>query len=270
MDIRHHLTNDLKRLRMPGMIDTLDLRIREAGDGNFGYLEFLQLLVQDEIANREANNLAKRLKAANLSTRYTFEAFDFHFNDRVLPAPTLRDLATCRFLDRNGNIILCGPPGIGKSHISQAIGHEVCRRGGEVMFTKTHKLLEQMLDAEYPRRATRLWKRVRSVQLLILDDFGFRRYDSREAELLYAICDERLGTGSIILTSNRPVEDWYSVFPDPVIGGAILDRLASGATKLIIEKGRSYRKEGPGISIKSTRNHGKEGKNGLTQEHEIR
>jgi DNA replication protein DnaC len=111
---------------------------------------------------------------------------------------------------------------------------------------KTHNLLDRLLDSEYPRRAARLWKRVRSVSLLILDDFGFRRYDAKEAELLYAICDERLGRGSIILTSNRPVDDWYSVFPDPVIGGAILDRLASPAIKLIVEKGRSYRKEGPG------------------------
>ena len=71
-----------------------------------------------------------------------------------------------------------------------------------------------------------MWKRVRTVKLLILDDFGFRQYDTREAETLYAICDERLGTGSIILTSNRPTEDWYGVFPDPVIGGAILYRLA--------------------------------------------
>ena len=255
MDIRYHLANDLKRLRMPGMLETLEMRITEATEGNFGYLEFFQLLVQDEIANREANNLAKRLKMANLSNRFTFESFDFRFNARVLPAQTLRDLATCHFLDRNANIILCGPPGIGKSHISQAIGHEVCRRGSEAIFTKTHKLLEQLLDTEYPRRAARLWKRVRSVRLLILDDFGFRRYDSREAELLYAICDERLGSGSIILTSNRPVEDWYSVFPDPVIGGAILDRLASSATKLIVEKGRSYRKEGPGsvsTSIQTT------------------
>jgi len=121
----------------------------------------------------------------------------------------------------------------------------VCRRGLEALFIKTHKLLEQLSDGEYPRRAARLWKRLRSVSLLILDDFGFRGYQTKEAELLYAICDERLGTGSIILTSNRPVEDWYGVFPDPVIGGAILDRLASPAIKLIIEKGRSYRKEGP-------------------------
>ena len=245
MDMRYHLSNDLKRLRMPGIIENLELRIKQATDGNFGYLEFLQLLVQDEIANREANNLVKRLKAANLSNRCTFESFDFHFNAQVLPPQTVRDLATCHFLGRNANIILCGPPGIGKSHIAQAIGHEVCRRESEALFTKTHKLLENLLDSEYPRRAARLWKRIRAVSLLIMDDFGFRRYDTKEAELLYAICDERLGTGSIILTSNRPAEDWYSVFPDPVIGGAVLDRLASAAIKLIIEKGRSYRKEGP-------------------------
>ncbi len=245
MDLSYHLVNDLKRLRMPGMIETLDLRIKEAAEGNFGYLEFFQLLVQDEIANRETNNLAKRLKSANLSNRCTFENFDFRFNERVFPPQTIRDLATCRFVTQNTNVILCGPPGIGKSHVVQAIGHEVCRRGSEAQFIKTHKLLEQLSDGQYPRRTARLWKRIRSVSALILDDFGFRRYDAKEAELLYAVCDERLGTGSIILTSNRPAEDWYSVFPDPVIGGAILDRLASPAIKLIIEKGRSYRKEGP-------------------------
>jgi DNA replication protein DnaC len=247
MDLRYQLTNDLKRLRMPGMIETLDLRRTEADQGALGYLEFLQLLVQDEIANREANNLVKRLKAANLSNRCTFENFDFRFNERALPSQTIRDLATCRFLADHRNIILCGPPGLGKSHVAQALGHEVCRRGFEALFIKTHKLLERLADREYPRRATRLWKQLRSVRLLILDDFGFRGYDTNEAELLYAICDERLGNGSIVLTSNRPVDDWFSVFPDPVIGGAILDRLASPAIKLIIEKARSYRKEGPRI-----------------------
>ena len=113
MELRHHLTNDLKRLRMPGMIETLDLRLKEAEERAFGYLEFLQLLIQDEIANREANNLVKRLKAANLSNRCTFENFDFRFNERALPPQTIRDLATCRFLTQNQNIILCGPPGLG-------------------------------------------------------------------------------------------------------------------------------------------------------------
>ena len=87
-------------------------------------------------------------------------------------------------------------------------------------------------------------KRCLGAELLILDEFAFRAYSQRETELLYAICDERLTSGSIIVTSNRPPEDWYSVFPDPVVGGAVMDRLVSGAVKLIVTSGRSYRKEG--------------------------
>ena len=118
----------------------------------------------------------------------------------------------------------------------------MCRRGNDAAFFKTHKLLEKLLDTSYPRRVERLWKQCFSVKVLILDDFGFRRYDVEEAELLYELANERLGKGSTIVTSNRPVEDWYGVFPDPVIGGAILDRLVSGAIKIIIERAKSYRR----------------------------
>jgi DNA replication protein DnaC len=244
MDMTHHLTTNLKRLRMPGMIDNLESRCREAADLAMGYREFLSLLVQDEIASRESNNLVKRIKWGGLSGRLTFEGFDYRFNAESIPPETVRDLASCHFIERNQNLILCGPPGIGKTHIAQAIGHEVCRRGHEVAFFKTHKLLEGLLDAAYPRRADRVRKKCVNARLLILDDFGFRRYDAKESEMLYAISDERLGKGSTILTSNRPCEDWYGVFPDPVVGGAVLDRFVSSAVKVIIEKAKSYRKDG--------------------------
>ena len=113
MQLHQHLIDNLRRLRMPGMIETLDLRVQQATEGAYGYVEFLQLLVQDELANREANNLAKRLKAANLSSRGTFESFDFRFNERALPPQTIRDLAACQFLSQNQHLILCGPPGVG-------------------------------------------------------------------------------------------------------------------------------------------------------------
>lgn len=244
MDQMHQLAANLKRLRMPGIIESLDIRCREASETDLGYREFLYLVIQDEIANREANNLAKRVKWGGLSGRHTFESFDFRFNGEVLPPQAVRDLATGTFVEKRENLILCGPPGMGKTHIAQAIGHEVCRRGYEVLFFKTHKLLEALADSSYPRRTENLRRRCARTRLLILDDFGFRRYDSREAETLYALSDERLGQGSTILTSNRPVDDWYSVFPDPVIGGAVLDRLVSSALKMIVEKARSYRKEG--------------------------
>jgi DNA replication protein DnaC len=113
----------------------------------------------------------------------------------------------------------------------------------DVIFRKTGKLIEELSDPLYPKRIDRLLKKTISCDLLILDDFAFRKYSQSESELLYTVADERLGKKSTIITSNRPPEDWYSVYPDPVIGGAILDRLISGAIKIIITKGKSYRRE---------------------------
>jgi DNA replication protein DnaC len=138
---------------------------------------------------------------------------------------------------------LCKALHNGKSHIAQAIGHEACRRQMDVLFRKTSKLIRELSDSLYPKRVMRLMKKATSCNLLILDDFAFRKYSQEEAELLYAVADERLRKKSTILTSNRPPEDWYSIFPDPVIGGAILDRLVSGSIKIMAAKGKSYRKE---------------------------
>ena len=104
--------------------------------------------------------------------------------------------------------------------------------------TDEQKILEKL------KRVQALFERVRTVDLLVLDDFGFRTYTQTEAELLYTIADERLSKRATVITTNRPPEDWYGVFPDQVIGGAILDRLVAGAIKLMATKGRSYRKEG--------------------------
>ena len=239
------LVFDLKRLRLPGMADNLDRRVQEAEEAKLGYLEFAALLVQDEVASRDSNSFQKRLKTAGFATRMTFESFDFEFNSAVLPAPMLRDLASCRFVDQRRNLAIAGPPGIGKSHVAQALGHEAARRGVDVVFYKTHKLLDKLApDRLSARRADLIMKRCIGAGLLILDDFAFRAYSQAETELLYTMCDERLSEGSIIVTSNRPPEDWFSVFPDPIVGGAVMDRLVAGAVKIIVTSGRSYRKEG--------------------------
>ena len=246
----HHISEELRRLRLPGMLYSLDLRIQEARENSLGYLDFLSLLIQDEIVNREANNLEKRLRSAGFGFNCTFEEFDFNFNREVLNPQIIRDLATCRFVIQAQNVVLCGPPGIGKSYIAQAIGYEACRRQYNVLFRKTSKLIEELSDALSPKKALRLFKKTVNCNLLILDDFAFRKYSQKEAELLYSIADERLRKKATILTSNRPPEDWYSVFPDPVIGGAILDRFVSASIKIIAEKGKSYRKEG--VKIQKT------------------
>jgi DNA replication protein DnaC len=243
MEFAHQLTDDLKRLRLPGISENLQLRVAEAQDHRLGYLEFLSLLIQDEMLSREANTVAKYLRAAGFPEECTFEGFDFTFNHEVLPTALVRDLATCHFVRKHRNLLIAGPPGIGKSFIAIAIGHEMCRRTAAVLFRKTSTLLNKILDTSNRRRSERLLKTALSVDLLILDDFALQRYSQEQTEILYLLADGRLGKGSIILTSNRPPEEWYAVFPDPVVGGAILDRLISSAIKLITTEGRSYRKE---------------------------
>ncbi len=243
MNEKDELTLALKRLKLPGMMYNLDLRIKEAMENDLGYQEFLTFLIQDEMLSRNANILEKRIRSAGFTDHSTFEEFDFSFNKEAIPAAVIRDLATCNFIDRMENLIICGPPGIGKSHIAGGIGHEACRRHMDVMFRKTSKLIEELLDPLYPKRAGRLLKNAVTCKLLILDDFAFRKYSQNESEILYTIADERIGKRSTVITSNRPPEDWYSVFPDPVIGQAILDRLVSPAIKILTTKGRSYRKE---------------------------
>ena len=242
METRQHLDTNLKRLKMPGLARSLEMRLAEARENDLGHLEFLSLLIDDEMNSRENSMLGKRLKAAGFGVQKTFEQFDFRFNEEALPAKTLRDLATCTFIDQRRNLVLGGPPGIGKTHAVKAIAHQACRAGYQVLFRSTQRLLSD-LCADSIERAQRELARAIKVDLLVLDDFAFRALDQREAEMLYVLADARLGTASTVLTSNRPPDDWYAIFPDPVVGGAILDRMVSAAIKIITTKGRSYRRE---------------------------
>jgi DNA replication protein DnaC len=245
MEHKNQVEYELRKLRLPGILFNLDRRIREAEENNLGYGEFISLLIQDELCQRENNNLKKLLKTAKFGIEKTFESFDFKFNEKVISPAKVREFATCRFLDLRQNIVIAGPPGIGKTHIAKAIGHEACRRGNTVLFKKATQLLEELIKERLLYQEN-LWKKCVRFDLLILDDFGFRKLNTNETEQFYRLVDERLGNGSIILTSNRPAEDWLSIFPDPVIGGAMLDRLVSGSLKIIVEgDAKSYRKEGP-------------------------
>jgi len=244
MSERHILDANLKRLKLSGMLTNLDIRMKEANDNDLSYLEFLSLLSQDEIIQRDNNMFGKRIKSAGFCGEKTFEDYNFKFNEEYLPAKIIRELGCCRFIDMRENVVIAGPPGIGKTHIAKAIGHQACRRGNDVLYKKAHQLLEELLQAKNFGRYEKLFKKCLKADVLILDDFAFRKMDSKEAEIFYSIVDEKVGRSSIIITSNRPPQDWIGIFPDMVMGGAILDRVVSSAHKLIITKAKSYRKEG--------------------------
>ena len=230
----------LKTLRLGGMLHTLELRRGQAEDQRLGHVEFLALLLDDEIDRRQSKMLAQRLHRARFEEEKTLEEFDFSFNPQI-PAEQLRNLATCGFVERRESVLLCGPVGVGKTHAAQALGHAACRAGYTVLFTKTSALLRDLAGG----RADGSWEpRLRSYlqsDVLILDDFGMREFTSTQAEDLYELICGRYRAGSMMVTSNRPPTDWYTLFPNPVLAESALDRLVNSAHHVIFRAARTAR-----------------------------
>lgn len=229
----------LKRLRLSGVLQTLELRVREATDDNLAFVEFLYRLLSDEVERREAKQLEQRLRRASFEHNKTLEDFDFVFNPGV-PKTKLVDLATCHFIARRENVLLVGPTGVGKSHLAQALGHRACRMGHSVQFVSLHQMLTQLRAARGDGTYDRRLLKVTSPDLLIIDDVGLRPLVHDEPLDLYEIIRQRYERAATILTSNRALEEWHPLFGDALLASAAMDRLLHHAHVLVIE-GESYR-----------------------------
>lgn len=235
----HELEKKLKRLMLGRMLDTLDLRLEQAQKEKLGYLEFLDLLLEDEINRRANQALAQRVARARFEEVKTLSEFDFGYNPKI-PATTIRDLATCGYLERKESVIICGPVGVGKSHISQALGHIACQRGYSVVYRKASKLLADLGGGHADGTFERRMRTYLGPDLLIIDDFGLRDFTPLQAEDFYELVCERYRSGSLMVVSNRTPKDWYALFPNPVLAEGALDRLINSSHYILME-GKSYR-----------------------------
>jgi len=241
MSDHSQLTMQIRNLKLSGMLEHLDARLLEAQQNNLSHTEFLSMILTDELETRTSRKIIRLLHSAGLGTDKTLETFDFAFNPTI-NQKLIRSLGTCRYLESGEGVFLLGPTGTGKTHLAKALAHQACRRMFSVAFYSFHQLFSDLAVADLRNRLPQLMTRLLRVDLLIIDDFGFKAFDQISAERFYTLVDKRFGSKSIVLTSNRAMSDWGGLFPDPVIANAILDRLAHTSHQIVI-KGQSYRKK---------------------------
>jgi DNA replication protein DnaC len=247
----HPLLPKLRELDLSGMVLTLDVRAAQATATSLAPTEFLALLLDDELERRSQQRLARRFAESGCDSTKTLATFDFAAAPGVNRS-LLHDLATCAFITRHDNILLCGPTGVGKSHLANALACEALKRDCRVLSRSLHRLLADLQTARATGAYNRLWARVVTADLVVLDDFGLQALTPQAAQDLYEIISERYERRSLIVTSNRALREWAEVFGNDLLASAALDRLTHHAHTLVIQ-GDSYRqrsrcKEAPGTA----------------------
>lgn len=237
--LTHPLLPKLRQLKLSGMLQTLELRAQQAQERQLAPIEFLALLLDDELERRSQQRLTLHLSLSGCDSVKTLSQFDFSAAPGV-NRTLIQDLATCAFIPRHENILLCGPTGVGKSHLANALAIEALKRDFRVLARPTHRLLGDLHAARATGSHARLLARILGVQLLILDDFGLQTLSAQAVQDLYEIITERYEHGSVIVTSNRAFEEWAEVFNNDLLASAALDRLTHHAHSLTI-RGESYR-----------------------------
>jgi len=242
------LAECLKKLRLSGMGQSLEVRLQEAAANRLDHAEFLELVLADELAVREERQIARGLKAAGFREPKTLEDFDWDFNRSIKKKPIF-ELAAGGFVRQHRDVLLAGPPGVGKSHLAQAIGRKLVHAGVTVLYRSIFDAVRDFLHDEAFEGHDKIMNRYLKPDLLILDDMGMKQLPKRSGEYLFEIIMRRHELRSTMMTSNRPLEDWGKLIGDVPAATAILDRLLANAEILEIT-GKSYRLSGKGADNK--------------------
>jgi len=233
------LQYQLKSIRLSAMAQALPVRLQQAQANELPHIEFLGTLINDELEKRKERILNRRIKAAQFPQMKTINEFEFNFNPSVNKRQ-IRDLASCRFIHGFENILLLGPPGVGKTHLAIAFGIAAIDKGYTVLYRNIFDLAEDLAEAQALGTRKEFIKKHIKPNLLIIDEFGMKNLPTNAAEDLLEIIHRRYRLGSNIIATNRPIEDWGKILGDNATTSAILDRFMDGMN-LIKITGRSYR-----------------------------
>jgi DNA replication protein DnaC len=237
--MKESLLSTLRKLRLSGLAQSLEVRLGEAASHNLSHEEFLELILQDELSVRQERLIDRRVKAAGFRELKPLGDFDWSFNPSI-KKKQVYDLACCRFIRESRDVLWMGPPGVGKSFLVQALGYEAIKQGFVVLYRSIFDVVRDFLHDEAFGGEERMLSKYLKPDLLIIDDMGMKQLPKRSGEYLFEIIMRRYETRSTMMTSNRPLEDWGKLIGDIPSATAILDRFLHHA-EIVTITGRSYR-----------------------------